>query len=153
MPWLDSGEKRSIGVHCGTHARGRVPCRCPINQVRGGGGTGGVRVHERGAHGGLLRAPSPESSQTYMVRLLRLTGWHVWMGEMPTWVVFEHRFCSNGPWLIWPASTLSSTWRQRFVKHERRSIVIDWSDAISNDDWIKFKFYSIKIVLTSTNFN
>ena len=49
-----------VGVHGGPHARGPEPRRYP-RQAREGGGTGGARVHERGAHRGLLRIPPPST--------------------------------------------------------------------------------------------
>ena len=49
-------------VHCGPHARGFVPYRCPMGARPWS--TGRARIHERGAHSGLLwtRRQLPQSA-------------------------------------------------------------------------------------------
>ena len=47
----------SAEVYCGTHSRGPALRRCRGPKVREAGGTGGARVHERGAHSGHLWTP------------------------------------------------------------------------------------------------
>ena len=108
--WLDSG----VGVHCGPHARGPAPRRCPRSrapQARESGGTDGAWVHDCGTHSGPLTwLQSSRHGPVYCcLNPYKRCGQSRRVCHQD-FEKFPHNFNANGPVQF----DCASSWRDRF---------------------------------------